>query len=262
MAKPIYRQIADDLCEQIESRRIHPGQQLETELKLRERYNVSRNTIRDAINCLVNLGLVERRPGEGMYVVEKISPLVTTLSADPGTGDSIIYQFQVSRYGRTPSTSEVRVEIQVASAEIAAELGILKGSQVVSRHQRRFVDNTPWSLQTSFYPMELAIKGANYLLLASNIEQGAVQYLAETLGLHQRGYRDWIVVRAPDATEAGFFQLPDDGRVGVFEIFRTAFDQTGAPMRVTVTAFPTDRNQFIVEIGDVPKSQGQPSAED
>lgn len=255
MAKPIYRQIAGDLRSQIESRRIHPGQQLETELKLRERYDVSRNTIRDAINCLVNLGLVERRPGKGIYVVEKISPLVTTLSSDPGNGNSIIYQFQVSQYGRTPSTSEVRVEIQVASAEIAAELGILEGSQVVSRHQRRFVDNTPWSLQTSFYPMELAIK-ANYLLLASNIEQGAVQYLAEILGLQQRGYRDWIIVRAPDATEAGFVHLPDDGRVGVFEIFRTVFDQTGAPMRVTVTAFPTDRNQFIVETGDVPKPQG------
>jgi hypothetical protein len=33
-------------------------------------------------------------------------------------------------------------------------------------------------------------------------------------------------------------------------IFRTAFDQTKTPMRLTVTVFPTDRNQFIVNVGD------------
>ena len=38
----------------------------------------------------------------------------------------------------------------------------------------------------------------------------------------------------------------------MFEIFRTGFDQTGTPLRVTVTVWPADRNQFIVDIGDVP----------
>jgi len=38
--------------------------------------------------------------------------------------------------------------------------------------------------------------------------------------------------------------------VPMFEIFRTAFDQDKVPMRVTVTVFPTDRNQFIVNVGD------------
>ena len=79
-----------------------------------------------------------------------------------------------------------------------------------------------------------------------------MRYLADTLGLRQVGYRDWITVRAPDGNEARFFNLADDGRVAVFEIFRTAFDQTGTPMRVTITVFPTDRNQFIAMTGDVP----------
>jgi len=39
----------------------------------------------------------------------------------------------------------------------------------------------------------------------------------------------------------------------MFEIFRTAFDATGRPVRVTVTVFPADRNQFIVNIGVVPE---------
>jgi hypothetical protein len=33
-------------------------------------------------------------------------------------------------------------------------------------------------------------------------------------------------------------------------IFRTAFDQNKSPMRLTVTVFPADRNQFIANTGD------------
>jgi GntR family transcriptional regulator len=256
MANPMYRQIAEDLRAQIESGNLRPGQQLETELELRERYGASRNTVRDAIKWLMNLGLVETRPGQGTYVVEKIAPFATTLSGDPETGESLVYQFQVSQLGRTPSSSEAQVEIQLANAGVAAELGLPERSQVVSRHQKRFIDNMPWSLQTSFYPMGLALEGAGDLLMARNIEQGAVQYLADTLGLRQKGYRDWVTVRAPDDTEARFFDLPADGRVAVYEVFRTAFDPTGAPMRVTITVFPTDRNQFIFENGAVPAHQG------
>jgi GntR family transcriptional regulator len=142
---------------------------------------------------------------------------------------------------------------------VAAPLGIAEGSQVISRHQKRYVDATPWALQTSFYPIGLATQGASRLIQADNIEIGTVKYLAETLGLRQVAYRDWIRVRVPDALEAQFFNLPQDGRIGVFEIFRTAFDQTGMPMRLTVSVYPTDRNQFIVNVGDVPDPG--PSAE-
>jgi GntR family transcriptional regulator len=262
MANPMYRRIAEDLREQIESGALQPGQQLPTELELREWSGASRNTVRDAIRWLTNLGLVETRPGQGTFVARKRDPFVSTLSGDPGTGDGVIYQFQVSAHGRTASTSRVRVEIQEADAGLAAELQLPEGSAVIGRHQRRFIDGTPWSLQTSFYPRGLADQGAVRLSFADDIEEGAVHYLAETLGLRQAGYRDWITVRAPDAVEADFFGLPQDGRVAVYEISRTAFDRTGTPMRVTVTVFPADRNQFIVEIGDVPEPRAWPRAEE
>ena len=46
MASPMYRRIAEDLREQIESGRLGPGQQLPTEPELREHYGSSRNTVR------------------------------------------------------------------------------------------------------------------------------------------------------------------------------------------------------------------------
>jgi GntR family transcriptional regulator len=262
MANPMYRQIAEDLREQIESGQLQPGQQLRTELELREKYDASRNTVRDAIKWLMNLGLVETRPGQGTFVVKKIDPYVTTLSGDPAAGEGVTYHFQVSKHGRTPSSTDPQVEIQKAGRSIAAELRLAEGSSVISRHERRYIDGTPWSMQTSFYPRELVLRGADRLLSADNIEEGAVEYLRTTLKLRQVGYRDWITVRAPDAAEAHFFNLPPDGRIPVFENYRTAFDQAGIPMRVTVSVFPVDRNQFMVEVGDVPEPQVLPSPED
>jgi GntR family transcriptional regulator len=207
----MYRQIAENLREQIISGQIAPGAKLRTEIELREHYGASRNTVRDAIKWLITLGLVETRPGQGTFVVQKIDPFVTTLTTDPKTSP-------------------------------------------VSRNQKRYIDKTPWSLQTSFYPMGFVLQGADKLIEASDIRGGTVKYLAEKLGLRQVSYSDWIKVRAPNPTEALFFDLPQDGRIGVFEIFRTAFDHTGTPMRLTVSVFPTDRNEFIVNVGDVPSS--------
>ena len=117
-------------------------------------------------------------------------------------------------------------------------------------------------MQTSYYPMELADRGAERLRSARSIEEGTVKYLADKLNIHQASYRDWITVRAPNATEVDFFKLPPDGRVAMYEIFTTAFDGNGQPMRLTVTVCPTDRNQFIVNVGDVPEPRAPEPPDD
>jgi GntR family transcriptional regulator len=260
MANPMYRQIAEDLRAQIESGELEPGQQLQTEGELRDHYAASRNTVRDAIKWLTNLGLVETRPGQGTFVVEKIDPFVTTLTgnpAGPGGGERIAILSEVSLRDREPSFSPVQVEIQQATDEIAAGLWVPAGSEVISRHERRFINDTPWSMQTSYYPVEFADRGAKRLRSPHDISEGTVKYLADSLHLVQVGYRDWITVRVPNPIEADFFNLPPDGRVAMFEIFRTAFDGNGQPMRLTITVYPADRNQFIVNVGQVPDQYHQ-----
>jgi DNA-binding GntR family transcriptional regulator len=190
--QPMYQQVADDLHTQIESGELAPGDQLPTELELRDRYNSSRNTIRDAIKRLTSQGLVETRPGQGTFFTRSIDPFVTELSSDPQA------------------------------------------------------------------PRAIA-KGASRLLMADNIREGAVRYLAEAIGVRQVGYRDWITARVPDTNEQSFFGITHD--VTVFEIFRTGFDQTWTPLRVTVTVWPADRNQFIVNSGDVPDPRYDDSEE-
>ena len=251
-SQPMYQQIAEDLRKQIDSGALARGSQLPTELELRERYNASRNTIRDAIKRLTGQGLVETRPGQGTFVTMKIDPFVTVLTADPrvgfGGGEGATYLSQVSAEDRKPFATTPKVEVQTPAKVITGRLRVPPNAQVVSRHQERYVDDLPWSLQTSFYPMEFITRGATRLLMAEDIPEGTVRYLADTIGLRQVGYRDWITARSPDDNEQKIFGISHDSTV--FEIFRTAFDQNKDPMRVTVTVFPTDRNQFIVDVGD------------
>jgi GntR family transcriptional regulator len=262
MPDPMYRRIADDLRRKIEAGELSHGTQLPTEMELRETYDASRNTVRDAVRWLATRGLVETRPGHGTFVTGRVEPFVTTLIADarePSAsdltglgGEDAIYISSVSAQGRRPEQTVPRVEIQQASGGVATELALGANVTVVSRHQRRMIDGTPYSLQTTFYPMDFVQRGAVRLIQAEDILPGAVSYLEETLGIKQKGWRDRITVRAPDSNETAFFRLPDDGRIAVFETFRTGYDESGTPIRVTITTYPADRNEFVMILGKVP----------
>ena len=254
MPQALYLRIAEDLEDQIKSGSLAEGSQLPTEAELKEQYGASRNTVRDAIQRLTGKGLIETRPGKGTFVTSRRDPFVTVLTSNPrvgvGAGEGATYLSAVSAEDRQAFMTTPKVELQHAPEEVARRLRVGPGTQVVSRYQERYIDDEPWSLQTTWYPMEFVTQGAARLLMTEAIPQGAVQYLGESIGLTQVGYRDWITCRSPDDNEQKFFGIAHDA--AVFEIFRTGFDQRKKPMRVTVTVLPTDRNQFIVNVGDVP----------
>lgn len=253
--QPMYQQIADTIRRQIEDGELSRGAQLPTELELREKFNASRNTVRDAIKRLAALGLVETRPGQGTFVTQSMDPFITTLSADPNTGfgggegASRLSALATAEEEDRAKVSVPRVEVQSAEPWMQRRLNLPEDSpQVVVRRQQRHIADIPWSLQSTYYPMAFITKGATKLLIAENIYPGTVVYLDEVIGIRQTAYRDWIAARRPNEEEQKFFGITQDGTV--LEVFRTAFDQAKEPIRVTVSVFPADRNQFIYDIGD------------
>jgi GntR family transcriptional regulator len=269
VADPLYRKIADELYQQIEAGQLGPESQLPTESDLQREYGASRNTIRDAIKWLIARGVVETRPGQGTFVVPRINPFATTLSGKAETSGSSeldLYISTASSEGRQLRVSPPRVQIQRAYNEIAEMLGIAEGNPVISRHQELSIDGTPWALQTTFYPMDFVTRGAFRLIETQNLPGGTLSYLKKAIRVNQVAWRDSITVRAPENTEIDFFRLPYDLQVFVFEIRRTGFDADG-PIRLTITIYPTDRNQFLYEEGPIPRSAKppdetlQPSAE-
>ena len=192
---PQYRIIAKDLRERIESNELQPGQKLPTEVDLKEEYEASRNTVRDAIKLLISQGLVETRPGEGTFVVELIHPFVVILDSDAehirdsyvGSGDEMPdHTGGVDAQQRAPSVSPLRVEFQRATQAVAAALQLEEGDAVVRRQEERYIDDMPWSIMTSFYPMRFVEQGAVELIKARAIISSVASYLEETLGVTGR----------------------------------------------------------------------------
>lgn len=296
MADPKYREIAQDLQRRIESGEFAPGDRLPNEMEFREEYNASRNTVRDAIKWLTNRQLVETKPGQGTFVTQLIEPIITTLSEDPETGlaggegkaafAEIIKQRERKRQQREtaeregggeqpaepdtrelpegePKASVPTIEVKFAPDHVAERLRIAPGDVVLLRHQQFYIGRTPWSLQTTFYPMKLVDRGALALRDPRDIKDGAVKYLEEEIGLVQCGYRTRILVRPPNQEEARFFRLPEDGRVPVVSLIRTGYEDTEEhgpyPFRVTFTVLPADRHQFVINSGTVPEELAAPA---
>ena len=230
MPDPMYRQIADALRDKIEDGEFDPERPLPTEKELGVTYNASRNTVRQAIDLLTSWGLVETRPGSGMFVRQQYQPFVTTLSGEwqPGNdsglggGEGSAAFKEVEARGRQGRFVPPRVEIQLAKKRVAERLRVPLGTNVISRHQQRFIDDQPWSLQTSYYPMSLYERGAKKLLQADDIPEGAVMHLGEALGLKQVGYRDRIAVRRANDNELRFFGLREDAGIPMLVLLRTA----------------------------------------
>src|ERR1700748_719308 len=128
MAEPMYRMIAQELLDQIESGTLRPGDQIPAELALREEYSASRNTIRDALKLLASRDLVETRPGQGTFVKENVEPFLTTLSRDPDTGMSGIeskgWDQEVRERKRIPFATVPLVQVLAAPHYIAERLRV------------------------------------------------------------------------------------------------------------------------------------------
>lgn len=261
MAEPMYHQIAQKLRVKIENGELGPGAQLPTELELREEYRASRNTIRDAVKVLIREGLVTTQPGRGTFVPDKIDPFITELTSEGlAGGENVQYMSEVRASEREPSYTQPQVEIQGADGKVARHLRIEEGDQVVSRHQKRFIDDKPYSMQTSWYPFRFVREGAEKLLQAIDILPGVVAYLEEELGIVQERYEDLLEVRPPHDTELAFFGLARGSGVSICEIRRTAFDAQEVPCRLTITVYPSDRNLFLINAGKRHRREGTQAA--
>ena len=87
--KRAYEDIVKQIRHLIEKGKLKRGDQLPTERELSETFKVSRSTVREAIFSLETMKLVERRQGDGTYVIASseealVQPLATSLFHEKG----------------------------------------------------------------------------------------------------------------------------------------------------------------------------------
>lgn len=123
-----------------------PGARLPSEHELCARHGESRNVVRDALGLLREEGLIERRQGIGTYAVV----------ARPEHSGTRMY-FVAEDLGSSNARFEtLGVEQIPAPARVASRLLIDAGAPVVSIQRLTWLDDRPFSLQTSLLPLPLA----------------------------------------------------------------------------------------------------------
>ncbi|GLW95443.1 GntR family transcriptional regulator [Actinokineospora globicatena] len=250
---PKYRELADELQDAIKSEatllgvKLVDGAKLPTEPELAEHFQSSRGTVRQALAGLAAEGLIETRGRAGTFV--RRLPLLeyNVDSEHPNRRDRAgsvtdSWSSVVKASGREPS-QDFKFRIEPATSGVAARLDVGENSLVVVRESVRYVNDLPWSIQTTFYPYELA--KACGLDEPVNIAEGTVRRMAN------RGYVEDKIVheigsRPATAAERAQFDLAPGVSVLIYR--RQAYAKAETT-RLTIEILPADRN-VITHITD------------
>lgn len=140
---PLYRQLQDALRRAIESSVLGPQDALPPERDLATDFEVSRITVRKALDGLVSEGLLLRKQGAGTFVsgrVEKQFAKLTSFSED------------MAARGRTPRSEWLMRASGTVTPEESLALGLSPGAAVYRFNRIRFADDMPMALEYSKVP--------------------------------------------------------------------------------------------------------------
>src|ERR1035438_9076691 len=119
---PLYYQISAQLQDAIDSGVYCAGDSIPSELEISDFLNVSRPTVRQAIQQLALKGMVVRRRGIGTVVAPQRIHRAASLSS---------FYEALEATGRRPSTQTTRLEVLPALEDIAKFLEIEVGANVI-----------------------------------------------------------------------------------------------------------------------------------
>nr|WP_318384995.1 GntR family transcriptional regulator [uncultured Enterobacter sp.] len=145
--KPMYRQIADALIEQIQQGELKPGDALPTESALQARFGVSRVTVRQALKQLTEQAIVESIQGSGTYVkAERVNYDIYQLTS--------FYEKLADRQVETHSEVQI-FEVINADDALAAQLELAAGEKAWHVKRVRFIQHKPVTLEETWMPLAL-----------------------------------------------------------------------------------------------------------
>ncbi|WP_027340032.1 GntR family transcriptional regulator [Halonatronum saccharophilum] len=144
---PLYRQIAEKIKQEIYNKNLQQGDAIPSEAKLTDKFNVSRVTIRQAIDVLVNEDLLYKVQGSGTYVKKtRLEHNIYTLET---------FTEEAIRHNKVPVNKIIDFKITKPSDEIKVRLNLLDEDKVYFISRLRCIDNTPLVLEKTYLPIKL-----------------------------------------------------------------------------------------------------------
>lgn len=215
---PLYYQVAEQLEAAITSGQLSPGMRLENELALAVQLGLSRPTVRQTMQYLVDKGLIVRRPGIGTRVV--VSPQIRPTLELTSLWDDLM------RTGQRPATKVLAFRVVPATDAVAAALVTPPGSPVARLIRLRYALDLPIARMTNYLPTDLL------KLSKEALEKHGLYELIRAAGV--RLHAGSQVISARKATAAEARQLQESPAAALLVVRRTT----------------SDDNARIVEYGD------------
>ncbi|KRK79141.1 GntR family transcriptional regulator [Companilactobacillus nodensis] len=232
MRVPVYIQIHNRIKKEIESGKWAVGERIPSERKLAEDFDVSRMTLRQAIQTLVDEGILQRQVGSGTYVAsskvqEKMSGTTSFTEITEGQG-------------KKPSSKTVSYHIADPSMSEMEKLKLEDGDQVLRMERIRYADDQPICFEVTTIPTTIVSN-----LGKEDITSSLYKALEDKAGL-----------RLGDATQTVSAMLSSEKIANLLKVKRgsailrvrqvTTLDD-GRPFEYVRSQYAGDRFEFYLE---------------
>ncbi|MFI6966381.1 GntR family transcriptional regulator [Streptomyces sp. NPDC050255] len=224
---PLYFQVAQQLQQLIESGTLAPGTRLENEIALADKFGLSRPTMRQAMQYLVDKGLLARKRGVGTQVVNnrvRRQVELTSLFED------------LQRDDRRPRTEVLSMQTVPAAGPVAAALELEPGTPTVALRRLRYANDEPIAVMQNHLPADLLT------LTEDDLTAHGLYELLRRAGVSLRTARQNIGARRATAAEA---RLLGEGRSGtLLTMERTVQGDAGRPVEFGSHLYRASRYSF------------------
>jgi GntR family transcriptional regulator len=231
---PRYYEIEQTLRARIAT--LDPDSPLPSDAQLCEEFGVSRMTARNAVQRLVQEGLVYRLPGKGTYVAGS--------GAHREASSLTNFTKEMRRRGREPSSRLLERERLPATELEARRLQLDDESSVVSIRRIRLADDEPVAIEHAVLP----VTAANAVMEA-DLEGGSLHEALVAGGLVPTRGHATIGSEPAEPDEASLLDVPSGWPLLVER--RLIVDQDGKPLELTESRYASGRYaldvDFVVE---------------
>jgi len=226
-----HRQLRDHLRELID-RDLRAHERLPTERDLAKQFDVSRMTVRRALEQLVSEGRVYRVQGAGTFVTE------------PGIAKTIeltSFSEDMRRRGLRPGSTLLVARLTTAGAEIGYALGLSPAEEVYHLERVRTADGVPMCIENVYLPATLFPGLLDEPMTGSLYEVIERRYRIQAERAEQ-------VVRATVLDEREAKLLGVAPFSAALHVERTAFDQRGRAVERAVSTYRSDRYSYHLTV--------------
>jgi GntR family transcriptional regulator len=229
--RPKHAQLRDALAE-LAATVLGPDAAIPSERELMATYDVSRATVRKAIDGLVADGLLTRVHGRGTFVARPRLESRLHLAS---------FSQDMRRRGLIPSTRLLAVELDRPPAEVAKALDLDREGKAWRLDRVRLADGQPIALENGWYPQAL-LPGLDRHDLGGSL----YELFADGFGLTIDTAEQTLWGESADDVVAARLDAPVHTPLLVF---RRVASAAGLPIEYVVSRYRGDRYQIHMSLG-------------